>query len=92
MDDEIKTAWETTIDNSVAYMKRNRILSGAIIGGAAGTVLFPIPVVGTLLGVFAGVKVAEKINEEKMNKPSPEEKIHANEKLKAMGSLTKLSE
>jgi phage tail tape-measure protein len=62
---DLKKAWNTSLDTTTTFVKKNGVLTGAIAGGAIGTVLFPIPVIGTLLGVWVGIKIAEKMNEEK---------------------------
>jgi hypothetical protein len=64
MDDETKPVglW----DRTKAWADKNRTVSGALVGGAAGTI---VPGLGTLIGAVLGAGVGFASSKEKKEKP-----------------------
>ena len=63
MSDEVKpvSTWERT----KAWADKNRTISGALVGGAAGTI---VPGLGTLIGAIVGAGVGFASSKEKEKK------------------------
>jgi phage tail tape-measure protein len=66
MSDETKPVglWERT----KAWADRNRTISGALVGGAAGTI---VPVIGTVIGTIVGAGVGFASSKEKKEELEP---------------------
>jgi len=66
MSDETKPAdlWERTI----AWADKNRTISGALIGGAAGTI---VPGFGTVIGAIVGAGIGFASSKEKISQADP---------------------
>jgi phage tail tape-measure protein len=59
----IKESWDISVNSAADLVKNNKVITGAIAGAATGTLLIPIPIVGTLIGVAVGVTVAQRIKD-----------------------------
>ena len=66
MSDETKPVglWERT----KAWADQNRTISGALVGGAAGTI---VPVIGTVLGAIVGAGIGFASSKEKKVEHEP---------------------
>jgi hypothetical protein len=61
MSDETKGLW----DRTKAWADKNRTISGALVGGAAGTI---VPGLGTMIGAIVGAGVGFASSKEKEKK------------------------
>ena len=57
---DLKEAWIVSVENLSKILKIDLDLAASIMGALIGTLLIPVPFLGTLIGAIIGVSLVER--------------------------------